>query len=131
MRKRGIRVLPGGDYGIAFNSHGKNAKDLELFVELFGYTPMEMLMSATKLGGEIMLMGDELGQVRKGFLAELLVVKRNPLDDIRILQNKYKILAILKDGKFHKSPVENGTDIATDSSSTEKMMARTHRTEAR
>ena len=43
MRRRGIRVLPGGDYGFPNNPIGRNARDLELFVDLFGYTPVEAL----------------------------------------------------------------------------------------
>ena len=78
MRRRGIRVLPGGDYGIAYDSHGKNARDLEHFINLFGYTPMEAIMAATKLGGEIMLMSDELGQIQEGFLADILLVSSHP-----------------------------------------------------
>ena len=52
IHRRGIRVLPGGDYGFAWMKHGTNAKDLEYFVKYLGFTPMESLLSATKLGGE-------------------------------------------------------------------------------
>ena len=34
MHKRGIRILPGGDYGFAWTPHGTNAKDLEYFVKI-------------------------------------------------------------------------------------------------
>src|SRR3546814_1506623 len=51
MRKRGIRVMPGGDYGFIWNPIGTNARDFELIVKLFGYTPAEVLSSATMLGG--------------------------------------------------------------------------------
>ena len=34
MRRRGVRILPGGDYGFAWTPHGTNAKDLEYFVKL-------------------------------------------------------------------------------------------------
>ncbi len=55
MLKRGIRVLPGGDYGFAWAPHGENAKDLEYFVKYLGMTPMETLISATRWGGQIMM----------------------------------------------------------------------------
>jgi len=48
MRKRHIRVLPGGDYGFAWNPIGTNARDFEHFVNLFGYTPREVLRAATE-----------------------------------------------------------------------------------
>lgn len=104
MRRRGIRVLPGGDYGFAWTPHGTYARDLAHFVDLFGYTPKEALVAATKLGGQIMLRPDELGRVAEGFLADLLLVDGDPLDDITVLQDQSRIVGILKDGAFHKDP---------------------------
>jgi imidazolonepropionase-like amidohydrolase len=104
MHKRGIRILPGGDYGFAWIKHGTNAKDLEYFVKYLGFTPMEALQSATRLGGEIMMRGKELGQVKEGFLADLLLVDGDPLSNLAVLQDPKKLLAIMKDGVFHKEP---------------------------
>jgi imidazolonepropionase-like amidohydrolase len=101
MRKRGIRVLPGGDYGFPYNPIGTNARDLEWFVTLLGYTPTETLVAATKLGGQ--LMGREpLGQVKSGYLADLLLVDGDPAADIRLLQDQDKLLMAMKDGDIHK-----------------------------
>jgi imidazolonepropionase-like amidohydrolase len=105
LRKRGVRVLPGGDYGFPHNPIGRNAHDLELFVTHFGYTPAEALMAATQWGGEIMGMGDELGLVKEGYLADLLLVDGDPVADIRIMQDKARLLMIMKDGAYHKAPV--------------------------
>jgi imidazolonepropionase-like amidohydrolase len=104
MRKRGIRVLPGGDYGFAWNPHGTYARDLLLFVDLLGFTPAETLVAATRLGGEIMGRGDELGQIKAGYLADLLLVDGDPLADIERLQRADALLAIMKDGCLHKAP---------------------------
>ena len=49
IRKRGIRVLPGGDYGFPNNPIGRNARDLELFVDVLGFTPLEALRGASHL----------------------------------------------------------------------------------
>ncbi len=49
-------------------------------------------------------MGDELGLVCEGYLADLLLVDGDPLSDVRILQDKNRLVAIMKDGKFHKAP---------------------------
>ena len=54
VKKRGIRVVVGGDYGFAWTPQGTNARDLQHFVNLFGYTPMEALVCATRFGGELM-----------------------------------------------------------------------------
>jgi imidazolonepropionase-like amidohydrolase len=104
LKKRGVRVLPGGDYGFAWNPNGTNARDIEHFVNLLGFSPMDAILSATKLGGEIMMMGSELGQIKAGYLADLLLVDGNPLANVKILQDAGKLLAIMKDGVFHKTP---------------------------
>ena len=104
LRCRGIRVLPGGDYGFPFNPNGRNARDLELFVRHLGYTPIDALVAATRLGGEIMGMENELGQIKPGFLADLLLVKGDPTADVVLLQDKNNLLAIMQDGRFYKAP---------------------------
>jgi imidazolonepropionase-like amidohydrolase len=102
MHRRGIKVLPGGDYGFAWTPHGTYARDLQHFVELLGFTPMEAIISATAWGGEIMLRPDELGKVQPGYLADLLLVDGDPLADITILQDHDRLHYIMKDGRFHK-----------------------------
>src|SRR6267142_5074774 len=104
MRKRGIRVLPGGDYGFVFTPHGTYARDLWLFVKILGFTPMDTLIAATRLGGEIMGMPGELGVVKAGALADLLLVDGDPLGDIAILQDRSALRMIMKDGALHKAP---------------------------
>ena len=102
MHRRGIRVLPGGDYGFAWTPHGSYARDLAHFVDLLGFTPMEAILAATAQGGEIMLRPDELGKVQPGYLADLLLVDGDPLADITILQDHDRLHYIMKDGRFHK-----------------------------
>jgi imidazolonepropionase-like amidohydrolase len=104
LKARGIRLLPGGDYGFPFNPNGRNAWDLELWVRHFGYSPAEVLRAATKLGGEIMGQGDELGMIKPGYLADLLLVDGDPCADVTILQRKSNLHAVMKDGRFHKAP---------------------------
>lgn len=98
MRKRGIRILVGGDYGFAANPQGGNARDLELFVQHFGFSPSEVLQAATRTGGEAMRRPDELGRVKPGYLADLLLVDGDPLADIRVLQDNRRFAFIMKDG---------------------------------
>jgi imidazolonepropionase-like amidohydrolase len=104
MHKRGIRILPGGDYGFAFTPHCENAHDLEYFVKYLGFTPMEAILSATQYGGEIMMKGGELGQVKEGYLADLLLVDGDPLSNLSVLRDPKRILAVMKDGTFYKKP---------------------------
>lgn len=102
MHQRGIRVVPGGDYGFAWTPHGTNAKDLQYFVDLVGMTEMEAIVSATRLGGEIMGSPHELGLVREGFLADLLLVDGDPLADISVLQDHSRLHVVMKDGVMYR-----------------------------
>ncbi len=104
LHRRGVRVLIGGDYGFAWNPVGTDARDIGHFVELLEFSPMDAIMAATRLGGQIMGMGDRLGQVRTGYLADLLLVDGDPLQDVGILQQRERLLAIMKDGIFWKAP---------------------------
>lgn len=98
MRKRGIRIVIGGDYGFAANPQGTNARDLEHFVTHLGFSASEALQAATRTGGEIMKRGQELGQVKPGFLADLLLVDGDPLQDVRVLQDRKRLGMIMKGG---------------------------------
>jgi imidazolonepropionase-like amidohydrolase len=104
MRKRGIRVLIGGDYGFPNNPIGRNARDLGLFVAYLGHAPIEALVAATKFGGELMGLGNELGLLASGYLADVLVVRGDPTVDVTILEDASAISHIVQGGRFHKSP---------------------------
>jgi imidazolonepropionase-like amidohydrolase len=104
MHRRGVRILPGGDYGFAFTPHCQNARDLEFFVRYLGFTPAEAIRCATEYGGQIMMRGHELGQVKEGFLADLLLVDGDPLANLAILRDPGRLLAVMKDGVFAKAP---------------------------
>ena len=103
LHKRGVRVLPGGDYGAFITAPmGENARDLEIFVDMFGFTPMEVIVAATRHGADLMQSGHETGQVKAGYCADLVILDGDPLADIRIFQNPDKILGVMKDGRFAK-----------------------------
>jgi imidazolonepropionase-like amidohydrolase len=104
LHRRGVRILIGGDYGFAWNPVGTDARDIEHFVNLLGFSPMDAIVAATRLGGEIMGMGDRLGQIRAGYLADLLLVDGDPLADVALLQKPEKLFAIMKNGEFWKAP---------------------------
>ena len=98
LHRRGVRVVPGGDYGLACTPQGRNARDLELFVTLFGFSPAAALVAATNHGGAMMGRAHELGQLRPGWLADVIVVDGDPLTDIAVLQDRERIDLVMKDG---------------------------------
>ena len=104
MSSAGINVMPFGDYGFAWLPQGTEARDLEHFVNLFGFEPWETLRAATAYGGEAWVgkSGEKMGRVAPGYLADILLVDGNPLHDLSLLQDRNALLAIMKDGQFHK-----------------------------
>ena len=97
----GIPIAMGADAGTPFNGHGENLKELELLVGV-GLSPMEAILSATRIAAEAVGLSHMIGTVEEGKLADLIVVEGDPLKDIKILQNKNNIVAIMKDGRFFK-----------------------------
>jgi len=107
IHKRGIRILPGGDYGFAWMPHGTNANDLQYFVDYVGMTATEALVAATRYGAQIMLREDELGQIREGFIADLVLVDGNPLEDLGILTDPDRISLVMQEGVIHKQNIKD------------------------
>ena len=105
MRKRGVRILGGGDYGFSLTRHGQNATDIEHYVNLFGFSPQDAIRTMTSAGGQAMGLSDPVGEVKAGFLADLLLVLEDPLADVRVLQDPANFSAIMKNGEFHRRPV--------------------------
>jgi imidazolonepropionase-like amidohydrolase len=100
LRKRGLRVLIGGDYGFAWTPHGTNARDLHHFVKWFGYSSEEALQCATRNGASAMQMEEEIGRIRKGYLADFIVVRGKPHEDVTCITTE-NILTVIKDGVAH------------------------------
>jgi imidazolonepropionase-like amidohydrolase len=108
MKAAGIRVLPGGDFGLAWTPHGSYARDLQNFVELFGYTPREALLAATRDAGALADFGGMIGTLEAGKYADIVVVDGDPLADIAVLQNHDHIVSVIKGGKFYHNTLPAG-----------------------
>jgi imidazolonepropionase-like amidohydrolase len=104
MRKRGMRVVVGGDYGFTVTPMGQNARDIGHFVKFFGYSPAEALKCATYVGGDLMGHKGELGVIREGALADILLVDSNPLKDLSVLVGPSHFSMIMKNGAMHRDP---------------------------
>ncbi len=93
----GVKVAMGTDAGTPFNRHGCNAREITHLVDA-GFTPMEAIEAATKTGSECIGLENQVGTLEPGKLADLIVVDGDPLEDIKVLEDKAKILLVMKGG---------------------------------
>ncbi|AKA35469.1 metal-dependent hydrolase family protein [Flagellimonas lutaonensis] len=94
--KKGVPIAFGTDAGVF--PHGENAREFVYMVEA-GMPVMEALKSATVTNAELLGMGDELGQLKAGFLADIIAVQGNPADSVEVLKN---VVFVMKEGKVYK-----------------------------
>jgi imidazolonepropionase-like amidohydrolase len=94
MKARGVVLLAGTDYR---QDPGATPHDeLEILVEA-GLTPAEALAAATAEPARFLGLADTLGAVRPGFEADLVLLRGNPLADIR---NTRRIAAVIRAGRL-------------------------------
>ena len=93
----GVPIALGTDAGTAFNPHGGNARELELMVEA-GMTAEQAIHAATGAGAEAVGLGGEVGTLEPGKLADLIVVRGNPADEISILARPSEFELVVKEG---------------------------------
>jgi len=96
-RRLDLKIGSGSDLLGDMMAH--RAAELELKGQVL--TPMEVLVSATRTNAELFRMQDRIGTVEPGKLADLLVVKGNPLRDLRLFQNPGNLLLIMKGGVIY------------------------------
>jgi imidazolonepropionase-like amidohydrolase len=96
LRDAGIPILAGGDFGHQWTHHGTYAAELQRYVELVGMSPVEAIHTASRNMGPAV--GLDVGQVREGFLADLVVVDGDPTADVTVLQDPERRRAVIKDG---------------------------------
>ncbi len=94
--KNGVTICFGTDTGVSY--HGDNAKEFEYMVEA-GMPSIEAIRSATYTPAKMLGLLDEAGTIQSGKWADLVAVKKNPLDDITSLQ---AIDFVMKSGKIYK-----------------------------
>lgn len=99
MHEAGIRMLPGSDLAGPSLFPGYALHDeLGNLVEHVGLTPMEAIESATRHSAELLGLGDELGTLEVGKLADLVLLGANPVADIA---NTRRIVGVVADGRYY------------------------------
>ncbi|WP_417450082.1 amidohydrolase family protein [Kordiimonas sp.] len=94
--KGGVKMVMGTDAGIY--PHGDNAKQFSRMVE-FGMTPMQALQAATINAATLMKQENDLGALQEGFLADIVAVKGNPLENIAVTED---VTFVMKEGVVYK-----------------------------
>jgi imidazolonepropionase-like amidohydrolase len=106
---KGGLVTTGDDAGYIYSMYGFGiSRELELQEEA-GFQPLEVIEHATWNGAKLLGMEDRIGKVREGFIADLLVVNGNPIDNLKVL-NPYGADVMLLNGK----PASNYSPIGPD-----------------
>ena len=98
----GVTIALGTDTMGSPIPFGKNAIELECFVEEVGLNPFEAIKIGTLNGAKAMGIKD-LGTIEAGKLADIIAVEKNPLEDIKSLQDKNNIKFVMKEGEIYKN----------------------------
>ena len=102
-RKAGVKIALGTDFSNSRNTpYLENGREFEAMVR-GGLTPMESIKAGTINAAEVMQMGDELGSLEAGKLADAVIVDGNPLEDIFCLTHADHVKLVIKDGKIEKN----------------------------
>ena len=93
----GVKIAFGTDSGVS--AHGENAREFELMVA-GGMPPMKAIQSATIEAAKLLRIDDRLGTLEKGKIADLVAVRGNPLDNIKLTRN---VNFVMKEGVVYKN----------------------------
>ncbi|GAC30755.1 metal-dependent hydrolase family protein [Brumicola pallidula] len=94
--KAGVKMVFGSD--AAIYPHGDNGKQFSRMVR-FGMTPLQAIQAATINSAKLLKQDADLGQIKAGYLADIIAVKGNPLENIAVLEN---VQFVMKDGLVYK-----------------------------
>ncbi|MBL4642538.1 MAG: amidohydrolase family protein [Flavobacteriaceae bacterium] len=94
--KKGVGIAFGTDAGVF--KHGNSGKEFGYMVEA-GMPAMETIQSATITNAKILGMENEIGQIKKGFLADIIAVNDDPTKNIKTMEN---VVFVMKEGKVYK-----------------------------
>ncbi len=95
--RNGVGIAFGTDAGVF--KHGSNAKEFGYMVEA-GMPAMKTIQSATITNAKILKMETEIGQIQKGFFADIIAVNDDPTKNIKTMEN---VVFVMKEGKVYKN----------------------------
>lgn len=92
----GVTICMGGDVGVF--THGDNAREMEMMVS-YGMKPLDVLRSATSVNADVFHISDEVGRIKPGLLADIVVVEGDPSGNITQVR---KVKLVMKNGVVYK-----------------------------
>jgi len=98
--QEGVKFLMGSDCGVI--QHGHNLAELEYLVEI-GLSPIEAINAGTISGAKFFNQENQIGSIEVGKIADMILVKGNPIDDISILKDNSKIPKVIQEGIIVKN----------------------------
>jgi imidazolonepropionase-like amidohydrolase len=100
-REMGIKLLCGTDCGNnTFMRFGEiHGKEAEIFVKHGGWSPMEAILASTRDNAFAVGLQGQVGELKPGYLADVIVLNRDPIADIRVLQGGKHLSWVIKDGR--------------------------------
>jgi imidazolonepropionase-like amidohydrolase len=104
--KAGVKLVIGDDFGTSWMPHGTYAVELDFYVKFAGTSPLDVIRWATSNGAGLLELGDQLGTIAAGKIADLLVVNGDPLRDMTVLQDRAKLDVVMKGGQFIESHLQ-------------------------
>lgn len=99
----GVKIALGTD--AAVYPHGLNAHELDVYVNQMGMSPLAALQSATVNAADLMGLAAKTGTLEPGKWADIIGVEKNPMDDVRVLQD---VKFVMKSGVVYKSEAGSG-----------------------
>ena len=94
-----MKIVLGSDAG-GVPWHLNQARELEYWVEKAGFKPMDAIKSGTSIPAELLGRSHDLGQIKEGYIADIIAVKGNPIEDITLLQ---QVGFVMKAGIIYKN----------------------------
>jgi len=98
--KAKVPIVMGTDIG-SFPWNINETRELEFYVRKGGLSPMDAIKTATLNAARLLQVENKLGQLQKGYIADIIAVKGNPLEDIKLIQ---QVDFVMKEGKVIKRP---------------------------
>jgi imidazolonepropionase-like amidohydrolase len=98
--ERGVRIAMGTDTGVG--PHGSNAEELQRMVD-GGMTPLQAIVATTRVAAECARVAHLTGTLEVGKRADLLAIDGDPLSDVGVLQDRARLLVIMRDGRAYKN----------------------------